>query len=329
MPPIHSPRTAIVGAGLMGYWHARYASRLSRIAYVADPNPASAEELAQKFSGALPLRSLGECLDRADVDVVHVCTPTNLHFELASQALETGAHVLIEKPAAESAEQTERLLHLARSRRKHLAASLQLPYQPGFLKFLQQRDSLGEAVRIEFSAATAGGDGLDSAQRRRVLWEILPHPLSVFGALAGEQGIEAGWRVDRFDDQELALSADISGARWSIFLSLRVRPRALKLAWQGSRGSADIDFFHGYSTIRRGEDSRLDKALRPFEEASGQILQAGSNLLGRAVRAESAYPGLSALIAEFYGSLDKDAAPSQLLAIARLADAVRRWPNGL
>lgn len=329
MPPDHSPRTAIVGAGLMGQWHARYASRWGRIAYVADPNRGRADDLARKFPGASPLSSLGECLDQGDLDVVHVCAPTNLHFQLATQALEAGVHVLVEKPAAENAEQTERLLHLARSGRKRFAVSLQLPYQPGFREFLQQRDSLGEAVRVEFSAATAGGDGLDSAQRRQVLWEILPHPLSVLSALEGQQALEAGWLVERFDDQELAMWADVSGAHWSIFLSLRARPRALKLTWHGSRGSADIDFYHGYSAIRRGADSRFDKALRPLREASRQLLQAGGNLLGRAVRGEFAYPGLQALIADFYGSLNEEVSESaaELPAIARLADSVRRWPN--
>lgn len=330
MPLDHCLQAAIIGAGLMGPWHARYASRCCRIAYVADPNRRRAEELARKFPGALPLASLSECLHHGAVNVVHVCAPTDLHFELSRQALEAGAHVLVEKPAAETADQTERLLNLARSQDKRFAASLQLPYQPGFREFLQQRGSLGDAVRVEFSAATAGGDGLDSAQRRQVLWEILPHPLSVFAALAGQQAVRAEWRVERFDDQELALSADVSGVRWSIFLSLRARPRALKLGWHGTRGSADIDFYHGYSTIRRGDDSRLDKALRPFEEAGGQILQAGSNLLGRAARGESAYPGLQALIAQFYGSFNErfdESAAAELLAIARIADSIRRWPS--
>lgn len=326
MPLGRTLQAAIVGAGLMGSWHARYASRCSRIAYVADPNSERASKLARKFPGALPLASLDECLNQGAVDVVHVCTPTNLHFALSRQALEAGAHVLVEKPAAENADQTERLLQLARSRNKRFAASLQLPYQSGFREFLQQRDSLGDAVRVEFSASTAGGDGLDSAQREQVLWEILPHPLSVFVALAGQQALQAAWRVERFDDQELALSADVSRARWSIFLSLRARPRALKLSWQGSRGRADVDFYHGYSATSRGDDSRLDKALRPFEEASGQILRAGSNLLGRAVRGESAYPGLSALVADFYGSLSegpRESDAAELLAIARIADWVR------
>jgi predicted dehydrogenase len=328
MPVDHSPRTAIVGAGLIGGWHAHYASRWARVVCVADPDRRRAAELARKFAGASSVASLGGCLNQDAVDAVHVCAPANLHFELASQALEAGVHVLSEKPAAETAEQTERLLHLARSQGKRFRVSLQLPYQPGFREFLQQRDSLGEAVRVEFSAATAGGDGLDSAGRRQVLWEILPHPLSVFGALAGEQALKAEWRVDRFDDQELALSADILGAHWSIFLSLRARPRALKLAWRASRGSADIDFYHGYSTISRGDDSRLDKALRPFEEAGAQIIRAGSNLLGRAVRGEAAYPGLQALIADFYGSLDEgrgETNASTLLGIARIADSVRGW----
>ena len=324
----HPPRTAIVGAGLMGSWHARYASRWGQIAFVADPHPQRAEELASKFPGALAVSGLAEGLSRRRVDVVHVCAPAIQHFELSTQALQGGAHVLTEKPAAKNADQTERLLNLARSQGKRFTVSLQLPYQSGFRNFLEQRDSLGEVVRVEFSAATAGGDGLDSAQRQQVLWEILPHPLSVFAALAGEQPIHAAWRVDRFDDQELELSADIGGARWSIFLSLRARPRALKLEWHGSRGRADIDFYHGYSTIRRGADSRLDKAARPFQEAAGQIIQASSNLFGRAVRGESAYPGLQALIADFYGSLREGGGESpaaDILGIARIADSVREW----
>jgi hypothetical protein len=54
-------------------------------------------------------------------------------------------------------------------------------------------------------------------------------------------------------------------------------------------------------------------------------------LLGRAARGESAYPGLQALIADFYGSLNQqvsESAAAELLAIARLADSVRQWPNG-
>ena len=323
----HPPRAAIIGAGLMGGWHARYASRWGQIACVADADRQRADELARKFPGALPVSDLAGCLNQHAIDVVHVCAPTKQHFELCSQALQAGVHVLVEKPAAENADQTERLLNLARSQGRRFTVSLQLPYQSGFRDFLEQRDSLGEAVRVEFSAATSGGDGLDSAQRRQVLWEILPHPLSVFGALAGEQPINAAWRVDRFDDQELELSADFCGARWSIFLSLRARPRALKLEWHGSRGRADIDFYHGYSALRRGDNSRLDKATRPFQEATGQIVRAGSNLLGRTVRGESAYPGLQALIATFYRSLNEGAGEltaAEVLGIARIADSVRR-----
>ena len=131
MPLDHSLQTAIVGAGPMGLWHARYASRWSRIAYVADPNQERADELARKFPGALPLATLSECLNRGGIDVVHVCAPVNLHFKLSRQALEAGAHVLVEKPAAETAEQTEGLLDLARTQSKRFGRLAATPLPVG------------------------------------------------------------------------------------------------------------------------------------------------------------------------------------------------------
>ena len=46
------------------------------------------------------------------------------------------------------------------------------------------------------------------------------------------------------------------------------------------------------------------------------------------IRGESAYPGLQALIADFYGSLREGGGESpaaDILGIARIADSVREW----
>lgn len=325
----HTLRTAIIGAGLMGKWHSRYASRCgAHVVAVVDPDIVRAQEMADDIPGAVAYSGFDECLRQCELDVAHVCTPTNSHFDLCSSALTAGLHTLVEKPAATDAALTERLLTLARNQGKVFAVSLQLPFQEGFQRLLRQRESLGDPVRIEFRAATAGGERLDAAGRRQLLWEILPHPLSVFADLFGATAWESNWNVDRSDEQELELSTDICGARCAILLSLRERPRALRLDWRGTAGRAEVDFYHGYAAIHRGANTRTDKLGRPFIEAAVDLQQASSNLARRTLKRESAYSGLSTLIDRFYASVSGGPpafSEAEILGIARVSDAVRKY----
>lgn len=329
----HTPRTAIIGAGLMGKWHSRYASRCgAKVVAVVDPDLSRAQELATDLSGASAYSSFEECLRQCELDVAHVCAPTDHHFDLCSRTLRAGLHTLVEKPAAADADLTAQLLTLSHDQNCRFGVSLQLRFQDGFRQLVEQRESLGDPVRIEFRAATAGGEGLDAAGRRELLWEILPHPLSVFAGLFCFQAWEANWNVDRADDQELELSTNITGVRCAILLSLRERPRALRLDWRGTAGRAEVDFYHGFAAVHRGTNTRADKLGRPFIEAAVDLQQAGNNLARRTLKREPAYPGLSALIDQFYASLRGESPPfsgAEILGIARTADTIREKAKAL
>ena len=52
-------------------------------------------------------------LEKVRPDVVHVTTPPTSHFRLAMDALEAGAHVIVEKPATTSFEELEALVRRA------------------------------------------------------------------------------------------------------------------------------------------------------------------------------------------------------------------------
>ncbi|RLV56208.1 gfo/Idh/MocA family oxidoreductase [Aeromicrobium phragmitis] len=56
-------------------------------------------------------------LERDDVQIVDVCTPGHLHYEIALAALEAGKHVLVEKPLSNSTSEAERLVEAAASAR--------------------------------------------------------------------------------------------------------------------------------------------------------------------------------------------------------------------
>lgn len=53
-------------------------------------------------------------VERADIDVVDICTPGNTHAEIAVAALEAGKHVLCEKPLANSVGEAERMTEAAK-----------------------------------------------------------------------------------------------------------------------------------------------------------------------------------------------------------------------
>ena len=101
-PSGRSPlRIGVVGAGFIGAVHARAAQRAgARIVGVAASTPANTEAAAAQL-GADRAFADGETLVASpDIDVVHVCTPNQLHAPLSELALAAGKHVICEKPLA-------------------------------------------------------------------------------------------------------------------------------------------------------------------------------------------------------------------------------------
>jgi len=102
-------RTAVVGAGYFGTFHARKYAALPRaeLRYVVDADPARAAEVAAA-NGALPLTDV-EALAGA-VDAVSVAVPTAAHHAVAGRCLDLGLHVLVEKPIATTLEEARDLV---------------------------------------------------------------------------------------------------------------------------------------------------------------------------------------------------------------------------
>ncbi len=103
-------RIAIAGTGFIGAVHARSA-RLAgaRLVGVAASSPQSARIAAAALEAERAFDSAEELVEAPDVDVVHICTPNNVHVPLAEAALAAGKHVICEKPLALDATSAARL----------------------------------------------------------------------------------------------------------------------------------------------------------------------------------------------------------------------------
>ncbi|MFQ5973552.1 MAG: Gfo/Idh/MocA family protein, partial [Alphaproteobacteria bacterium] len=110
-----SLRMAVVGAGHFGRIHAEKIAHHARakLVAVADVRKERAAEVARELGcrAAFDHREL-----IGGVDAVSVVVPTRHHFDVASAFLESGAHVLVEKPITHDIESARGLIDLARSR---------------------------------------------------------------------------------------------------------------------------------------------------------------------------------------------------------------------
>ncbi len=105
-------RTAVIGVGYLGRFHAqKYASLPnSQLVGIADPSATARAAVAAELQVAAH-QDYRDLLGK--VDAVSVVTPTASHFEVAKAFLEAGANVLVEKPMTVTIAEGERLIDIA------------------------------------------------------------------------------------------------------------------------------------------------------------------------------------------------------------------------
>src|SRR5215204_2338006 len=101
-------RVGIVGVGFMGTTHAAgWAETPAEIVGFTAETQNEAGSLSKQYQTKV-YPSLEEMLP--DVDVVDICSPTHLHYEMALKAAAVGKHVVCEKPLARTTRQAREIV---------------------------------------------------------------------------------------------------------------------------------------------------------------------------------------------------------------------------
>ena len=111
---------AMIGGGFMGKAHAMaYASMpmffwpapaIPHRKVVVDVTDGMAEEARQRYGFEEASSDWRAVDNRPDIDVVDICTPNNVHAEIAIAAAKAGKHIICEKPLARTVEEA-RAMH--------------------------------------------------------------------------------------------------------------------------------------------------------------------------------------------------------------------------
>ncbi len=125
------PKVVVVGLGFMGKTHIQSLRRLGVDVYgVAGIDENEAQKTASELSIPNWYKSFDDVIADSNVQVVHLCTPNNLHFSQAKKALLAGKHVLCEKPLAMSMAESSELATIAKEKGLFTAVNYNLRFYP-------------------------------------------------------------------------------------------------------------------------------------------------------------------------------------------------------
>jgi predicted dehydrogenase len=183
---------AVIGAG---YWGAKLAHEYSLLSKSTDGVSLSSivdlsQERLEALKSQLSNDGVSFCSDYREVlrdggiDAVHIALPNNLHYETARMALESGKHVLVEKPMATSSREALKLATL--SEEKGLV--LQVGHIFRFNNSLRKVEEImrqGVLGKI-FYASLAWASYMEPPADRDIVFDLAPHPIDVLNYLLDE-----------------------------------------------------------------------------------------------------------------------------------------------
>lgn len=124
-------RFGILGCGYIAARHARHiiAHPMGELKSAFDLSQEKTKKFCSDFS-TTPSKSFEEFLFSKDIDIINICTPNGTHHELAVAALNSGKHVLVEKPMALSKSDCEKMIDAAKANNCELFVVKQNRFNP-------------------------------------------------------------------------------------------------------------------------------------------------------------------------------------------------------
>jgi predicted dehydrogenase len=298
---VTGPRVAIIGAGLMGRWHADAVKRIGgRVTVIVDPDDGAREALGRRHPGARLAPDLDPSFVAQCATAAHVCTPLSTHAAMVTALVEAGVHSLVEKPFCETAESAVTLTSQAVSRGVLVCPVHQFVFQDGVRRLARWLPEMGAVRRVEFSTCSAGARSDDAAALDDLIAEILPHPLSLIQTVLRLPVADVSWRVVHPSPGEFRALSTVGDAVVDVAISAHGRPTENTLRVITDGGSVIADLFHGFAVRNGPVVSRRSKITYPFTGSAKAFAGAAVNLARRSLRAEPAYPGLRELVRAFH-----------------------------
>ena len=147
-------RFALAGCGHIGKRHAEMIFREDGAELVALCDIRSKEELGIEDYNIPFFNNIADLLKSGvEFDVLNICTPNGLHAEMAINAIESGHHVVVEKPMALTVSDAEKVMFAGLKYRKQIFCVMQNRYSPPsvWIKEMIESGRLGKIFTVQLN----------------------------------------------------------------------------------------------------------------------------------------------------------------------------------
>jgi predicted dehydrogenase len=182
-------KTVNLGVIGYGYWGPNlvrnfFAANDCTVKAVADGRPERLAALAKIFPSVKGVKDAEDIINDTEIDAVVIATSVLSHFPLAKKALNSGKHVLIEKPMTASVAEADELIELATQKGLTLMVDHTFLYTGAVAKMKELIDSkvIGTPRYFDSSRINLGLFQPDV----NVIWDLAPHDLSILTYLVDQ-----------------------------------------------------------------------------------------------------------------------------------------------
>jgi len=142
-------KVGVIGTGFIGPIHIENARRSfkAEVIALAENSMDLSKTKAALYDVPLYFDDYRKLLENKDIDVVHVCSPNFLHYQMAKDALLAGKHVVCEKPLTLTRAEGEDLLALAAEKKLVNAVHFNIRYYP-LVRHMHEMISKNDVGRI-------------------------------------------------------------------------------------------------------------------------------------------------------------------------------------
>ena len=250
-------KVGIVGLGKVAHLHAKALKDIPNAEFTAGCSRSikKAEAYVKEY-GAKPYDNITTMVSENGLDLVIICTPHPDHLDPTREALEAGAHVLVEKPLASTLQDCDGMIEAARRADRKLGVISQRRFYPPTLRVKQAMDDgkIGKPVMGTINMLGWRDEAYYKSDEWRGSWELegggvlvnqAPHQLDLFCWLMGPiDEVDGHWAnlnhpYIEVEDTALAIVKFKSGAIGNIVVSNSQKPGIFgKIQVHGDNGSS-------------------------------------------------------------------------------------------